>query len=103
MAIFRMLPPTSVGQQTLVVNGRTYSAAPGVAVDVVAFDAEVLSANNWTKAALSGPTSSRPSPNPNGTPPYIAAPGVHFIDTTIDKVVVFDGATWRDPLTGDAV
>ena len=34
MLNFRMLPAVAVAQQSLVVNGRRYSAAPGVAIDV---------------------------------------------------------------------
>jgi hypothetical protein len=103
MATFRMLPPTGICQLNRIVNGRTYSSAPGAAIDIVDFDAGVLSANGWVKVALTGPTSARPSTNPNGTPPYLATAGLHYVDTTLDKVVVFDGATWRDPLTGSAV
>jgi hypothetical protein len=103
MTSLRMLPPTSVGQQILVVNGRTHSGAPGVAIDAVDFDAEVLSANGWTKVALSGPTTARPSPTLGVSPPYLATAGLQFLDTDIEKIVVFDGATWRDPITGDAV
>lgn len=99
---FRMLPPVSVSAQTRVVNGRTYSAAPGVAVDVISFDADVLVANSWTKVAVSGPTSARPSSNPNVTPPYLATAGFHFLDITLSKIVVFDGQTWRDPITGNS-
>jgi len=103
MATFRMLPPVSVGEQTRVINGRTYSASPGVALDIFDSDAQTLSANGWLKVALSGPSSARPSPNPNGTPPYLAAAGFHYIDTTLGKLVVFDGQVWRDPLTGNAI
>jgi hypothetical protein len=84
MATFKMLPPTGIGQLNRVVNGRTYSSAPGAAIDFVDFDAEVLTANGWTKVALSGPTSARPSQNPNGTPPYLAVAGFHFLDTTLE-------------------
>jgi hypothetical protein len=33
----------------------------------------------------------------------VSAPGVHFLDTTINKFIVFDGVTWRDPTSGAAV
>jgi hypothetical protein len=52
---------------------------------------------------LSGPTSARPPINPNTSPPYTAAAGLHFFDSTIGKIIVFDGATWRDPVNGNAV
>jgi hypothetical protein len=86
MPTFRMLPPTSVAQQIRTVNGRTYSGAPGQAVDIVDFDAEVLTANGWTKVSLSGPTTSRPSPTLGATPPYLAVPGLDFLDTTLIQI-----------------
>jgi hypothetical protein len=103
MATFRMLPPTSVSQQTRVVNGRSYSGAPGAAIDIVDCDAEVLSSNGWTKVSLSGPTSARPSPNQGVSPPYLASPGFHYFDTSLGEVVVYDGAAWRNPVNGNAV
>ncbi|MDI9846557.1 hypothetical protein QM467_00635 [Rhodoblastus sp. 17X3] len=98
----RLLPPPNIQQQSVVANGRTYSAAPGSYVDVPDFDAAVLMANGWANVAPSGPTSARPKPGAL-TPPYTAAPGFEFIDTTLNKWIVFDGLVWRDPLTGSAV
>jgi hypothetical protein len=51
----RMLPPVAVAQQTQTVNGRRYSAVPGVAIDVPDIDVMVLSANGWIRVAASGP------------------------------------------------
>jgi hypothetical protein len=82
----RMLPPVSVGQQTQTVNGRLYSAAPGVAVDVPDMDAPVLAANGWVMCAPSGTTAQRPTTNPNTNPPYVAAPNFEYFDTTIFEV-----------------
>jgi hypothetical protein len=98
-----MFPALTVGQQVLTANGRGYSGVPGTAIDVPDFDAGVLCANGWTRVALSGPTSARPPINPNTSPPYTAAAGLHFFDSTIGKIIVFDGATWRDPVNGNAV
>jgi hypothetical protein len=103
MPTFRMLPPSvSVGEQTREIYGRTYSASPGVALDIFDSDAEVLSANGWIKVALSGPTTARPSQTLGATPPYLAVSGFQFLDTTLGKFVFFDGTTWRDPITGNA-
>lgn len=99
---FRMLPPPQVAQQTVTINGRTYTGAPGVAVDVVDFDAIRLSAAGWVKVALSGPTSSRPTAATTSAP-YIAGVGFHYYDTTISKLIVFDGQTWRSPVDGSAI
>jgi hypothetical protein len=103
MPTFRMFPALTVGQQVLTANGRGYSGAPGAAIDVPDFDAGVLAANGWTRVALSGPTSARPTTNPNTSPPYVAARSLPYLDTTLGKIVVFDGATWRDPVNGNAV
>jgi hypothetical protein len=96
MPTFRMLPAVLASHQTRVVNGRTYSGSPGSAADIADFDAEVLSANHWTKVALSGPTSARPSPLTGATAPYLAKEGTQFLDTTLNQiaaVAVTNGAT----------
>lgn len=88
-----------------LVNGRSYAylTAPGQAVDVPDFDQVILAANVLIPIAPSGPTSARPSTNPNTSPPYTAGAGFHFFDTTLSALIVFDGATWRNPATGSAV
>jgi hypothetical protein len=96
----RLLPPVSVSEQTRVVNGRSYTAAPGSVFDVLDADAEQLEANGWIAVAPSGPSSARPS----GTLGlYSAAAGQSFFDTTRGKLIVSDGQTWRDPATGGTV
>jgi hypothetical protein len=100
---FRMLPPPAVGKQTIVANGRTYSAATGAVVDVPDFDAPILGANGWITCAPSGTTAQRPTINPNTNPPYVAAPNFEYFDTTLSKLIFFDGQAWRDPATGTAV
>jgi hypothetical protein len=96
----RLLPPVSVSEQTRVVNGRSYTAAPGSVIDVYDADAEQLEANGWIPIAPSGPTSARPT----GTLGlYSAAAGQSFFDTTIGKYIVSDGVSWRDPANGNAV
>jgi hypothetical protein len=96
MPTYRMLAPVAASAQLRTVNGRTYSAAPGAAPDIFDADANVLQANGWVKVALSGPTSARPSPNVNGSPPYLAAAGMHYLDTTLSRIVaaaVTNGST----------
>jgi hypothetical protein len=96
----RLLPPVAAALQTRVVNGRSYSAAPGGVVDVYDADAQELEANGWIAVAPSGPTSARPT----GTlGQYTATPGFLYYDTTISKLVIFDGANWRDPSNGSSV
>jgi hypothetical protein len=102
MLNFRMLPPPAVAQQTVTVNGRRYSAAPGVAIDVPDMDARLLGSNGWVVVAPSGPTASRPTTNPNLSAPYTAGIGTEFYDTSLSKLIFWDGQSWRDP-SGAAV
>lgn len=96
----RMLPPTQAAYQTRVVNGRTYTGAPGVAIDVPDFDADMLAANGWIDAGPSGTTAQRPT----GTlGRYSASAGFKFLDTTLGKIIVSNGTSWIDPVTGTAV
>jgi len=90
----RMMPAGSGKVTTMSVNGRVYSCALGSTLDVVDFDAAILTANGWIQVAPVGSTAQRP-----------AKPGVgnFFHDTTLGKLVIFEGATWRDPATGGAV
>jgi hypothetical protein len=103
MPTYRMLASTVVSAQSRTVNGRTYSAVPGQALDIFDADAETLAANGWISVCLSGPTTQRPSTNMNGSPPYTAVAGFKFLDTTLGKIIVFDGANFRDPVTGASV
>jgi hypothetical protein len=103
MPTFRMLPPVAVAVQTMAVNGRSYSAAPGTVVDVPDADGQVLAAAGWTKVAFSGPTTSRPTTSAANGNYFLAARGLSFLDTTLNALIVFDGLTWRNPATGAAV
>ncbi len=106
MPTHRLLPPVTASNQTKVVNNRSYTAQPGSAIDVVSWDADMLSANGWIFVAMSGPTSARPTPTlsgaigPEGTQ---AGPGTKFYDTTLGALIVCDGVTWRSPVDGSAV
>jgi hypothetical protein len=99
----RVFGPTTIARQTVVANGRTYNAVAGGVLDVPNMDAAVLCANGWTYVCISGPSSARPSTNPNATPPNIAASGVEFFDTTLGYIICHDGVSWRNPATGSAV
>jgi hypothetical protein len=67
------------------------------------FDGRLLAANGWIQVAPSGTTGQRPTTNPNLSAPYTTAPGFKFFDTTLSKLIFWDGAIWRDPATGAAV
>lgn len=106
MPNYRMLPPAVVAggpitsQTNMVVNGRSYSGTPGSVADIPDQDAQILGANGWVNVGPSGATAQRPT---STSAPLKAAPGLHYWDTTLSKMVVFDGVTWRDPATGSAV
>jgi hypothetical protein len=87
-------------QATRVINGRSYTGAPGTTIDVYDADAQELEANGWIPVAPSGPTSARPT----GTLGlYNALPGATYFDVTLGKLIVYDGANWRSPVDGSAV
>jgi hypothetical protein len=91
----RLLPPVAVTNQTVIANGRTYTAAPGSFLDVADDDSMVLEANGWTFVAFSGPTTARPGNMLTSVP--MATPGFRFYDTTLAALAIWDGATWRSP------
>jgi hypothetical protein len=98
LSTIRLLPPTNAQQQTIVANGRSYSSTPGHVVDVLDFDATVLTANGWLRVAQSGTTAQRPaSSQANG---FAAAPGTPFYDTTVGALLMYDGSAWRSPVDG---
>ena len=96
----RMLPPINVGAQSRTVNGRLYTAAPGVALDIPSFDAAMLSANGWIDCGPSGTADQRPT----GTlGQYNASGGSKFFDTALGITIISDGISWRNPATGGIV
>jgi len=97
---WRMLPPTNVAHQTRVVNGRTYTGAPGTSVSVPDVDGPTLQANGWTFIALSGTTSARPSSKLGVANNHR---GTLFFDETLSALIITDGTTWRNPATGASV
>ena len=106
MPNYRMLPPAIVAgqpvtsQQSMQVNGRTYSGAPGSVLDVPDMDGAVLAANGWIRVCSSGSTAQRPT---GTSAPFRATPDARYFDTSLGKLIVYDGVTWRDPANGSAV
>lgn len=96
----RVFPPAR-GPFSCPAFGRNYSANPGTYLDVPDQDAQILGANGWTSLGLVGTTAQRPA-NIQTTPPQPFA-GQEYLDTSIAAVIFFDGAAWRNPLTGAAV
>lgn len=95
---YRLLPHGSQGKVTS--KGGQYQNSPGTVLDVFAdtTDIQLLTSNGWTRVALSGATANRPDPSV-----VPLALGTPFVDTTLGKVVIWDGVNWRDPFSGAIV
>lgn len=87
----RMLPPVAQTMQTITVNGTVYSAKPGAAVDVADADVDQLRAAGWIVIAASGASGARPTALRYNS---------LFFDTTLQKMIAYDGSSWRDITTG---
>jgi hypothetical protein len=53
-----------------------------------------LTANGWLRVGRSSTTATRPTDQ---------RVGEMIVDTTLGAVIIWDGATWRNPATGSAV
>jgi hypothetical protein len=56
---------------------------------------------NYFQIALTGTAAQRPTATESGVQPLPA--GCHYLDGSLSKLIVWDGATWRDPSSGTAV
>jgi len=103
----RMCPANAAaGTVTANVNGRPYSCAVGSAIDVSESDANALEARGFMRLGTSGQTVQRPAypPNTNSDPRIFGPPfGYRYVDTTLGKVVIFNGSAWVDAVTGALV
>lgn len=100
----RLIASASITPSAITcASGRKYSGSPGSVLDVPIADAENLGgAGGWMRFPdMSGPTSGRPKANDPDT--NAATVGTLYADTTLSKVIIFDGVAWRDPFTGSAV
>ena len=98
MQLFRMIPPTSGANVITAKGGRGYTATAGGTIDVPDFDAEVLEANGWIRAARLGVGSTAQRP----TGLTQSDRGKDYLDTTIGYNILWTGSAWRVPLTGAA-
>jgi hypothetical protein len=104
MTTQRFFPPAKVSSpvQFATSGGALITWDPTAAayVDVTSPQhASLLEAKGWPKLAMRiGPTSERPS----ASGAYGITPGGPFYDTTLDKVIFWDGAIYRD-VAGTAV
>jgi hypothetical protein len=91
----RLLIPSSCNRIAFTYNGRPYASADGRVVDAPESDARALAANcGWMILGQVGTTEERPA---------AARQGDRFLDISIGLEVLFDGDTWRHPVTGEEV
>jgi hypothetical protein len=100
----RVLPSTKANTTT-TVNGRAYTATLGTPQDVLYADAIELAASGYIvvggrRSVGSGVTASRPTTTKEGDAIFA---GATYADTTLGYVITYDGATWRNSVTGVAV
>jgi len=87
----------TIGGSAGIPPQRVYPATVGVPLDIpgdFTGDAAALANQGFFAVGTSGPTSARPATN--------LKPGALHVDTGINQVVVWDGSTWRNPITGTA-
>jgi hypothetical protein len=94
----RLTVPVGATGYPFTISGtsRSYSCVSGETIDVNDADALILASNGWVRlaepAAAVGPTTSRPAHAPINR---------QFIDTTIEALIVSDGAeNWLNAVTG---
>jgi hypothetical protein len=99
----RMLPLNGAQQNGNIGAGagnpiqRSYSATAGGFIDAVgdpSVDASTLVSQGFILIGGSGTTAQRP----NGA--GFLKPGFVYVDTTLSLVVIWDGAGWRNPVSG---
>lgn len=101
MPTIRVLSPATACSPITTANGQSFAQVPGTLLDIDAHIAEYLIANGWLRVGTVGPTASRPSSSIASTVGvYLAQAGSQHMDTTLGALVIHDGTTWRNPLTG---
>ena len=104
--MIRLLPP-SVGPTSININGRTISCAVGSTVDVSDADGMVMIANGWITGVDPelGPNGPIPTVGPTAQRPVLTQSqrGITYSDTTTGNMIVWDGKTWRNPVSGASV
>jgi hypothetical protein len=82
------------------IPGATSPIAPGTMLTTDQVSGN--SANNfYFRVAMTGPTTARPQ---HGDPDFANGPqiGFRYYDTTLSAMIIWDGATWRNEVTGVA-
>jgi len=88
------------GAQPRIYPTQGTTIAPGATLDVPIGDAAGLGSLGWIPVGQVGPTSGRPALRPPGSGTDV---GTFYCDTTLTLVIIWDGETWRNPLTGASV
>lgn len=97
MTQFRVMPNAAL-RSPIVVSGLSFDPNTSKLLDTDDHIALALQGAGWARLLPTGTTSQRPSKAPIET-----QRDALYIDTTIGRVIAWDGQDWRDVLTGDAV
>ena len=97
-ALVRLMPHGS-GNATHLSGKLKPTAGAFVDVFVDSADYNTMSANGWLKVAQVGTTAQRPD---GGVPASLQAP-FYYLDTSLGKIICWEGVQWRDPATGSVV
>jgi hypothetical protein len=94
----RMLPVKGsatgwAGSPSNAQGRRSYSASAGQFVDLPELDADAIKSSGFFAVGGVGPTLDRPNNR------YLT-PGFLYVDTDLSLVIAWDGADWRNPITG---
>lgn len=95
-SLIRLMAPGNGRGPTSSHSGKQVSTTAGTFLDLPdnSADLNIYTANGWVKIGYVGTTANRRENQPIGT---------KYVDTTLSKIVVFDGIAWRDPVSGSAV
>lgn len=87
----RVYPPSSpLSGTTAYINKAVYYAVPGMHLDVPDADAQFLAAQGWLVVGAVGPTRSREN--------TVLSTMQVCIDTSLSRVLFWDGLAYRDVL-----
>ena len=96
----RFLSPATGAASRTGPDGATWNMSPGRVLDFDPNMADLMRQYGWHPIGFSGGTTDRPAASDTG-PNYVKR-GTQFFDISVGKILIFDGATWRDPATGAA-
>ncbi|WP_053292752.1 hypothetical protein [Burkholderia pseudomallei] len=92
--------PVGAQQHVVTAAGRPYSASPGNPISVPAEDAMILGGWGWILGARGNPMVTE---GPSANRPTAPVVNDRHLDYDCGLQIFWDGATWRDPITGAAV